>query len=230
MSVADCIVYLAGLRQLEPRHSEWLDQAETLRRSRFRSADDRDRFTLAAAMLRAIAAQEPGRRPADVVVDRRCPECGEPHGRPRLPGGRLHASITHSGDLVAVAVTAAGPVGVDVEQTAAIDYQPLLRSVCTPAEQAFVHGLRDFLTYWTRKEAVLKATGYGLRMPMTNLAVTRPTEPPGLTRIDAGSPSACRMADLELRDGYVGAAAVLTDTAVGFRLAEATPLLTRASG
>jgi phosphopantetheinyl transferase len=41
---------------------------------------------------------------------------GRHHGRPRLPGTGLHASISHSGATVAVAVSSAGAVGVDVQQ------------------------------------------------------------------------------------------------------------------
>jgi 4'-phosphopantetheinyl transferase len=33
-----------------------------------------------------------------------------------------------------------------------------------------------FLRYWTRKEAVLKATGDGLRVPMDELVVSAPEE------------------------------------------------------
>jgi hypothetical protein len=50
-----------------------------------------------------------------VVVDRSCPSCGRHHGRPHLPGTGLDVSISHSGATVAVAVSNAGPVGVDAQ-------------------------------------------------------------------------------------------------------------------
>jgi len=68
-----------------------------------------------------VAGRATGDDPAAIVVDRTCHTCGEPHGRPRLPGTRLEASISHSGDIVAVALAEAGPVGVDIEQLSAAE-------------------------------------------------------------------------------------------------------------
>lgn len=208
-------MYVAALRQLKPHHVDWLDQTERSRRSRLRNPADRDRFTLGAALLRAAVAGTTGRRPSEVRIERPCDQCGEPHGRPRVAD--LEVSVSHSAELVAVAVTTAGPTGIDVEAETDLDYEPLLTTVCAPQEKQFVRSTADFLAYWTRKEAVLKATGQGLRTPMTDLAVTPPDEPPALLS-PMGIP--CQMADLELPDGYAGAVAVLTDARVRVRCVE----------
>ena len=58
------------------------------------------------------------RRPGDVPVERTCPDCGRPHGRPRLDlPGAPQLSVSHSGLLVVVAAHD-GPVGVDVQRIA----------------------------------------------------------------------------------------------------------------
>jgi 4'-phosphopantetheinyl transferase len=224
--VPRCEVHLANLRCLAPRHHTLLDAGETRRRARFRLDADRDRFTLGTVLLRALVAQRTNVDFAAATIDRTCDSCGEPHGRPRLAHPGLEASISHAGDVVAVALTDAGPVGVDIEVVPTGEYESLIASVCTPAEQEFVRGPRDFYAYWTRKEAVLKATGEGLRRPMTDLIVTPPQADPSLLELGpAISPPTCRMADVWAGAGYVGAVAVLNADAVGFTTVDATRFL-----
>jgi 4'-phosphopantetheinyl transferase len=221
-----CDVHLANLRCLEPHHHALLDKQEARRRARFRGDVDRDRFTLATVLLRALVARRTNVDFATATIDRTCDVCGEPHGRPRLAHPGLEASISHAGDVVAVALTAAGPVGVDIEVVAPGEYESLIASVCTPDEQEFVRGPHDFYTYWTRKEAVLKATGEGLRRPMTDLVVTAPDTAPSLLALaTAPSPPMCRMADVPAGDGYVGSVAVLDAEAVEFTMVDATGFL-----
>jgi 4'-phosphopantetheinyl transferase len=222
--VTSCTVYLARLDQVRPEHERWLAGPEAARAARFRLRPDRDRFVLATAVLRAAVAASSDGLPAGVAVDRECEHCGGQHGRPRLPGTGLEASITHSGDVVAVALTGGAPVGVDVEAIGAGAYEPLLARVCTPAELPHVRTARDFYTVWTRKEAVLKAAGTGLRTPMGQVTVTPPGQPPAVLELDGTEP-ACALADIEAGAGYAAAAAVLTAAAVTFDVRAAAPLL-----
>ena len=77
-----------------------------------------------------------------------------------LPGLGLHASITHSGEIVGVALSAAGPLGLDVEQVRERDISDLTRRVLGSGERS--ENPEDFFRYWTRKEAVVKATRDGI--------------------------------------------------------------------
>jgi 4'-phosphopantetheinyl transferase len=218
-----CEVYVARRRYLHARHSALLDDYETERRARFRMEADRDRFTLAAVLLRAVVGRCTGVDAWSVTVDRTCGRCGRPHGRPRLPCAGLETSVSHSGDVVVVAVTAAGPVGVDVELVAR-GYAEVLPSVCTKAEQSFVRTPGDFYAYWTRKEAVLKATGEGLEREMTDVVVTPPGSAPSLVSLAGVRTLPCCMADV-LADGYAGAVAVLTSDPVEFLVIDAGAVL-----
>ena len=222
-----CEVYVARLPSLQPRHHALLDEHEARRRARFRTHADRRRFVLAAVTLRAVAGQRTGTDAAAVAVDRSCDRCGARHGRPRLPEQGLEASVSHSGDVVAVAVTSAGPVGVDLELLTSRDYGLLAASACAPAEQLHVRGPAGFYAYWTRKEAVLKATGEGLRTPMTDLLMAPPGAAPALLAVRGAPPPPCRMADLAIGAGYAGAVAVLTAGPVAFSTIDAGPLLAR---
>jgi 4'-phosphopantetheinyl transferase len=222
---AQCDIYLGQRHRLRGLDLGMLDSSEQARAQRYLLADDRDRFLLGAALLRTSAGHHLGVRPADVSVDRTCPWCESQHGRPVLAGTGLHASVSHSGGVVAVAITAAGPVGVDVEAGRAIDISAVTDSVCTPAERSCVTGLGDFYAYWTRKEAVLKAAGDGLRRPMTDLSITPPGSAPVLLALGGDAAPACQMADLSAGDGYHAAVAVLTARPVTFRTHDASTLL-----
>lgn len=220
-----CHVFFARLQSLEERHLVLLDEHELARRARFRWASDRDRFALGGVLLRAVVAEISGVHLSAVTIDRTCPDCGAPHGRPQVVGGDLEVSISHSGDVVAVAVTEAGPVGVDIEIVARWDYSRVLGYLCTPAERRLVRGQRDFYALWTRKEAILKATGEGLRRPMTEVVVAPPGAEPELLPLMGAPPRPCRMADVSPNDGYAGAVAVLTADPIQFIVVDATGLL-----
>jgi 4'-phosphopantetheinyl transferase len=220
-----CWVHLGRIHGLRAAHLAFLHEQELTRARQYRLAADRDRVLLGAVLLRMAAARHLGGRPADVVVDRTCSRCGAQHGRPRLPGSDLHASVSHSGDVVAVALTAAGPVGVDVEAVRTIDFAAVAESVCILAERRDLRSLTDFYTFWTRKEAVLKATGEGLSRPMTDLHVTRPGSAPALLRLGDSPAPACQMADISAGDGYQACVAVLTTDAVKVATLDASQVL-----
>ena len=161
--------------------------------------------------MRLSAARFLGRPVDDVVLERTCERCGANHGRPRIAGDTAYVSISHAADIVAVAVTAIGPVGVDVESIRAVDdYHELVDEICAPEERSTVGGPFDFCLLWSRKEAVLKATGHGLRIPMDQVLVTPPGRPPELRSIE-GRPRASQLFDLDPGPGYVGAVAVLME-------------------
>jgi 4'-phosphopantetheinyl transferase len=220
-----CEVHVGRIQDLRAAHLTLLSDPELTRARQYRLAADTDRSLLGAVLLRLAAARHLGIRPADVAVDRTCDRCGAQHGRPRLPGNGVQASVSHSGDIVAVAITSAGPVGVDVEAVRSIDFSAVTERVCTPGERNHVHAAADFYTFWTRKEAVLKATGEGLQRPMTDLEVTPPGSAPALLRLGAGAPPACQMADISAGHGYQGAVAVLAAGPVDFSTHDASKLL-----
>ena len=195
---------------MRPWHADLLSDGERARRGGLWDAGQRAQFTVAAALLRLVVAPLTA-QPADrVVVDRSCPSCGRDHGRPRLPGTGLDASISHSGATVAVAVSNAGAVGVDVQQVADDAVGELSPLVLAEPEAGHVVVARDFFTYWTRKEALVKATGDGVAVPLSEVVVTPPGTPPGLLGYPGQDGLAAQLRDLSPDPGYVGALAVLS--------------------
>jgi 4'-phosphopantetheinyl transferase len=200
-----------------------LDETERRRWAAYRRPEDRERFLVGCALAKAALARHTGRRPADVRFDRTCGQCGEPHGKPLIEGGGIEHSVAHSGDLVALAVAGA-PVGVDVER---LDERPrplggdgdpeaLARLVLSAAEQAALAAVppagraRAFLVAWTRKEAVTKATGDGLRATFSDVVVAADAGPPRLVSWPyPRSPREVSLLDLDAAAGYVAALAVI---------------------
>ncbi|MEW1818816.1 4'-phosphopantetheinyl transferase family protein [Streptomyces diastaticus] len=96
-------------------------------------------------------------------------------GRPFLRGfDQLDVSLSHTGDLLVVAVSRTGRIGVDAEPVdREIPFGVLGRRMCTPAEAAPLAGLtperqaRGLLRLWTLKEAYTKALGQGMRLGFT---------------------------------------------------------------
>jgi 4'-phosphopantetheinyl transferase len=154
-----------------------------------------------------------------VAVDRGCPRCGEPHGKPRLRGAAagLEVSVTHSGRRVGLAVATAGVVGLDVEQVEpprAFPYDAALTAAELAGLRAVPPGQRDraFVTAWARKEAVLKAAGIGLRLDPRRFAVAPAGRPAALLDWPPDAPPllpGARLYDLDPGPGYAAALAVL---------------------
>lgn len=222
--VLPCQVWIADLADYRAELRGLLDEVEQTRRQRYQLSADRRRFTMAAALLRVVTGRRLGLPPRRVVIDRGCPDCDRQHGKPRLPdAAELHVSVTHSGELIAVAISSAAPIGLDVELVTERDYLGLARAFLAPGET--VDGPDSFYTLWTRKEAVIKATGDGLRMPLPQVAVSPAGTAPELLRY-ADAQLSCSMADLQPRPGYIGALALLTAGTVEVEIRRAEEVLT----
>jgi 4'-phosphopantetheinyl transferase len=164
------------VRDARPELAQLLDRAELDRRARLRRVEDRDRLLVGAALVRLAVAHRLGCSPLDVRLDRTC-DCGEPHGKPRVTTpAPVEISISHAGAAVVVAVSDGPAVGVDVERVdPTLDRTSLVDEVLSDVEQARLAGAplsaAEFFAVWTRKEAVLKATGDGLRVPLGDLTL-----------------------------------------------------------
>ena len=87
-------------------------------------------------------------------------------GKPVIAGHpEIHFNFSHSGNVALCAIDSQ-PVGADVETTRKIT-PSLIAYTMNEEEQALIasayNPLKEFLSFWTRKEAVLKLTGEGIR-------------------------------------------------------------------
>ncbi|NLR77734.1 4'-phosphopantetheinyl transferase family protein [Chitinophaga eiseniae] len=94
--------------------------------------------------------------------------------KPFLENVPVDFNISHSGNVVVCAVSTHGRIGVDVEviQPVELSYlAPQMQETEWQAIQAAPDIYRSFFYHWTRKEALLKANGKGLHLPMNAIAV-----------------------------------------------------------
>jgi 4'-phosphopantetheinyl transferase len=214
-------VWWARRQDAAPALLVLLDRVERERWAAYRGDADRERFLVGCALAKTVTAACTGQRPAEVSFDRTCRQCGQPHGKPALRRGDLEFSVAHSGDLVAVAVATA-PVGVDVEQLEGRSHElggdpdALARMVLADEERAALAAVdpsrraRAFLVAWTRKEAVTKAKGDGLRIPFGAVVVGTDPAAPGLVAWPyPQDPKSISLHDLDTEPGYVAALAVV---------------------
>ncbi|MCT2582764.1 4'-phosphopantetheinyl transferase family protein [Actinophytocola gossypii] len=212
-----CDVWWARPAPATPRLLALLDDAERERYGNYRREIDQLRFLTGRTLLRAVAARHLGVEPEAVILDASCYDCGKPHGKPRVVAERApEVSISHSGDRVALAMVDGVPVGVDVEEIRDAEVDELARITFTAEERAAFGrvpeaGLRAaFFTYWARKEAVVKATGKGMSVPMSTFTLSAHDAPPAVLASETPEvdPATTRMADLDPGPDYRASLAV----------------------
>lgn len=189
-----------------------LSPHERERAAAFRASGPRKQFVVARAAVRTVLGRYLDIAPAA------CAFSTSDQGKPSLhPPSPLRFNVSHSRDLVAIAVTHGHEVGIDVEahrrlpDMAAIahtildtqDLQEWLRA--EPGEQ-----LTAFYRIWTCKEAMAKASGRGigidLRALRVGIATGSPARPLSLEP-SWGAPSDWSLQELDVRAGYSAAVA-----------------------
>lgn len=130
----------------------------------YRSRGAAERYVVTRALLRTVLSERLGREPAAIAVSRT--SAGKP-----VIADEVHFNLTHSGDLILLAVTGQRPVGVDVERrrevprVAALEARWLTASERGDFTRLCGLGIDPsdaFLRVWSLKEARLKALGVGI--------------------------------------------------------------------
>lgn len=170
-------IHVATLDELVGRTDRYhglLDTGELERLTRFKFDADRQRFLLGHGLLREVIGQVLNTDPRSIDFQR-----GR-YGKPFLTGTSLHFNLSDTKDAVAVAVAADEELGIDLEtMTRRVDHRSVSQHYFTPEEQAGIAAALDdkrrFLELWTRKEAVLKASGVGIMDDLRSLRVDQTT-------------------------------------------------------
>lgn len=182
-------------------------QDEHARAARFSRHEDSLRNLLGRTMLRRVAVQYGGMDPTQIIRS-------NTWGKPELPGCTVGCNVSHAGNQVWVAVSRYPRVGIDVEQTNAPQEYHDIAAGFHPDEIAALRRMPDgkFATVrcWSRKEAVSKATGMGVSLPLRAYAVDCDAKAAGWLRL--APPRSVRedwtTTDLPVGKDYVGALAV----------------------
>jgi 4'-phosphopantetheinyl transferase len=154
---------------------------ETRRAERFYFQKDRDRFIVARGLLRSILSRYLNMEPSQLRF-----RYGA-HGKPDLAtasgGHKLRFNLSHSNGLALYAITRDREIGVDIEYIRA-DFPGLqvAEHFFSPREIATLRALpaarrhEAFFTFWTLKEAYIKARGQGLTLSLDQLDVSAALE------------------------------------------------------
>ena len=192
-----------------------LSDAERTRAGRYFRHEDAVRSAGTRAALRDVLGAALGVAPNRIAI------VVDASGRPSLdPAHRtsLDFNVSHAGDHALIAWAAAARVGVDIECCdRPTDWRALTSEVCAPAEAAYLDSLPPaaradaFMRVWSAKEALLKATGDGLKVAMTDLTVSAADAPAALLdwRGRPGLPARMVLRDLEAPDPAYAAALAL---------------------
>lgn len=151
------------VRDVDDFSRQYLSDVECERLESYRSRAAAERYVVTRSLVRTVLGAHTGVSPRELRV--RLTSMGKPEAE------GVHFNVTHSGEVVLLAVSDDRPVGIDVERRRDIArVQALIDRWLTPDERAELEALRKiglddsdaFLRVWSLKEARLKALGVGI--------------------------------------------------------------------
>jgi len=141
-----------------------LSAAERERTAGYRNIEAAGRYVITRTLVRRVLGERLGVAPRDVRI--RVTDMGKP-----VVSDDIHFNVSHSGDLIMMALSGDRAVGIDVERRREVGRAgALIARWLTLVEQREVAawitaGLTEsdaFLRVWSVKEARLKAVGVGI--------------------------------------------------------------------
>lgn len=153
-----------------------LNDDERERAKRLISPLHRQRFIAAHVILREILSRYVNTRPDSLQFT------FSSHRKPELvstfTGGKLHFNLSHSENMAVFAITTSGEVGIDIEKIQPLNKSDVAERFFSDAEKSALASLppsqqtSGFYHVWARKEAIIKANGKGLAIPLSSFSVS----------------------------------------------------------
>lgn len=176
LSGRDVHVWCADMREQWPASVLYrlLNEDEQARAGSFAFEEDRRRYLHAHGFLRMVLGCYLGRSPGAVRLTTRR------NGKPCLASdqGVLRFNLSHARALVLCALACDREVGVDVEwRDRDFFWRDIASYACSEREQVVLSSLPEstqtdtFFSWWTLKEAYVKALGAGLELPLDQIDV-----------------------------------------------------------
>ena len=173
---------------LEPEFvvANWalLNEHELARAKRFYFDQDRQKYAVAHGGMRCVLARYLDCHPKALTF------IFNEHNKPALQDQLVQFNLSHTDDFAVLAVTRTHLIGVDIEKMiekrANLD---IAKRFFSTQEYEQLRGLPDekfargFFNVWTRKEAFVKATGFGLSYPLDKFSVSIEDENAKLTEL-----------------------------------------------
>lgn len=138
-------------------YSTLLSKKELIRAERFYHLRDQKNFLVRRCYLRLTLSRLMGLAPTQLDFQTKANKKPFVHGQ--------EFSTSHSGEYAVIAV-GPGPIGVDIEWIdGALDFSSIADACYSEAERMYLNSPQEpskFYGLWTRKEALLKASGEGI--------------------------------------------------------------------
>ncbi len=208
-------VWRAPLDQpMPPGFDRILSEAELKRARRFRFERDCSHFIVAHGLLRIILSRYVGVEPSRLCF------CSNLYGKPALVASSGQAAVrfnlSHSDGLALYAIAKDREVGIDLERIQTdFAFEQIGEQFLSSREAAELDALPTCLrrealfTWWTRKEAFIKARGQGLSLPLDQFSVSlAPSQPARLYTHEPGEALHWSLQDIMPGFGYVATLAV----------------------
>lgn len=196
---------------------EWqiLDNTEKTQAERFKNPQLQQRYVAAHGRLRHILAHYLNVSPASIRIEKTV------QGKPYLVDySELAFNLSHTGNHLLVAVAENCQLGVDIEQCKHRAGLSSLVHKCFSTEEALywqrlpeAEQLSEFYQFWTRKEAFVKATGFGIALGLRE-CVLNPEYPSVFLAVPTVCGTACTWQCRDLAVGEKMCAALVTDKAI----------------
>ncbi|WP_372948103.1 4'-phosphopantetheinyl transferase family protein [Mariniphaga sp.] len=183
---------------------EFLSPFEKNRANRYHFSKDKNRFIICRTVLKFLLAEQTGLDVNEIVLDKYF------NKKPYLPSHpSVFFNVTHADDYAVIAI-AKKPIGVDIEYVNEdFEFKEILLSFFNKSEIDYVLNSNDkqrtFYKLWTRKEAIVKATGKGIDddfPEIVSLDGYHHLRPGLLSNIEV-----LQAFSFELNDDYIGAVA-----------------------
>lgn len=161
--------------ELWSRYKLLLSEQEEQQRKQFHFDRDRSRYLVTRALVRTVLSKYAPLEPLEWTFS------SNRYGKPKISNihslaQKISFNISHTDGLIMVGVTLDNAIGVDTENTQKIKApKEGLESILAPQEIQSLSQLPSadypsaFFTYWTLKEAYIKARGEGLSLPLQNI-------------------------------------------------------------
>jgi len=125
------------------------------------------------------------------------------HGKPSIDRQDLYFNISHSKNLVSIAVCKKASIGIDVQLIKSFSpgvAKRVFHDIETKEYNASKEQQNYFFNTWSKKEASVKATGFGIKTGLTTFSVTEKTLQLNNQEL--------HLAQLKIKEGYSAAIAV----------------------
>ena len=206
---------LTGAAGHARRYTSLLTRGEQVEANRRSVGQVRDHFTIGRACVRVLIGNALEIDPCEVPIEKGV------HGKPEIPvlgGHSISFNLAHSKNTLLIALRREGAIGVDVEYfDRSTDIMEVAHANFTKSEIKALAAadpetrLRTFYHYWTRKEAIGKADGRGLLLPLASFDVSFEPIHSHPVSVSESSHELDRLyfvSDLDLGEGAAGALAL----------------------